>query len=37
MGLPIIGGIWDEAGILDVGHACEQATGWCQRRPAIAG
>jgi Asp-tRNA(Asn)/Glu-tRNA(Gln) amidotransferase A subunit family amidase len=36
MGSPIISGMWDEASMLDVGHACEQATGWRQRRPAIA-
>jgi len=37
MGLPIIGGVWDEAGMLDAGHACEQATDRHLRRPAIAG
>ena len=37
IGLQIIGGMWDEASILDVGHAYEQATDWHLRRPAIAG
>jgi aspartyl-tRNA(Asn)/glutamyl-tRNA(Gln) amidotransferase subunit A len=36
IGLQIIGGMWDEAGILDLGHAYEQATDWHLRRPAIA-
>ena len=32
----IIGRLWDEAGILEIGHAYEQATDWRLKRPAIA-
>ena len=33
IGLQIMGGAFDEATILHVGHAYEQATGWHRRRP----
>jgi len=36
IGLQIIGRLWDEAGILEIGHAYEQATDWHTKRPAIA-
>lgn len=36
IGLQIIGRLWDEAGILEIGHAYEQATDWHLKRPAIA-
>ncbi len=36
IGLQIIGRLWDEAGIMQVGHAYEQATEWHKQRPAIA-
>ena len=36
IGLQIIGRLWDEAGILEIGYAYEQATDWHAKRPAIA-
>ena len=36
IGLQIIGRLWDEAGIMQVGHAYERATEWHKRRPPIA-
>lgn len=36
IGLQIIGGLWDESGILEIGHAYEQATGWHTKRAPIA-
>jgi aspartyl-tRNA(Asn)/glutamyl-tRNA(Gln) amidotransferase subunit A len=36
MGLQIMGGAFDEATVLRVGHAYEQATGWHKRRPRQA-
>jgi len=33
VGLQVIGRAWDEAGILGIGHAFEQATDWRTRRP----
>ena len=36
IGLQIIGRLWDEVGIMQVGHAYEQATAWHKLRPAIA-
>jgi len=35
IGLQIIGGLFDEAGILEIGHAFERATSWHEKRPAI--
>jgi aspartyl-tRNA(Asn)/glutamyl-tRNA(Gln) amidotransferase subunit A len=35
IGLQIIGGLFDEAGILEVGHAFERATTWHEKRPAL--
>jgi aspartyl-tRNA(Asn)/glutamyl-tRNA(Gln) amidotransferase subunit A len=37
VGLQIIGGLWDEAGILEIGHAYEQATDWHTKQAPIAG
>lgn len=36
MGLQIVGRPWDEAMVLRVGHAYEQATEWHKRRPPLA-
>jgi aspartyl-tRNA(Asn)/glutamyl-tRNA(Gln) amidotransferase subunit A len=36
IGLQILGRWWDEATVLRVGHAYEQATPWHHRRPALA-
>lgn len=36
IGLQIIGALFDEAGLLQVGHAYETATDWHRRRPPIA-
>ena len=36
IGLQIIGRLWDETGIMQVGHAYERATDWHKRRPPIA-
>ena len=36
IGLQIIGRLWDETGIMEVGHAYERATEWHKQRPAIA-
>ncbi|MBI4504931.1 MAG: amidase, partial [Chloroflexi bacterium] len=36
IGMQIVGRPWDEATILRVGHAYEQATAWHQRRPSTA-
>ncbi len=36
IGLQIIGGLWDEAGILEIGHAYEQATEWHTKHAPIA-
>ena len=33
-GIQIVGGLWDEATVLRVGYAYEQATDWHTRRPA---
>jgi aspartyl-tRNA(Asn)/glutamyl-tRNA(Gln) amidotransferase subunit A len=35
IGLQIIGRLFDEAGILEIGHAFERATQWHERRPAL--
>src|SRR5690606_11070813 len=35
VGLQIVGRAFDEAGILNIAHAYEQATDWHRRRPAI--
>ena len=35
IGLQIVGKAFDEAGILDIAHAYEQATPWGERRPAF--
>ena len=35
VGLQIIGGLWDEEGILQIGHAYQQATDWHRRRPPV--
>ena len=36
IGLQLIGGGFDEATLLEVGHAYEQATGWHKKRPPTA-
>jgi len=36
IGLQLIGGLFDERGLLEVGHAYQTATDWHRRRPAIA-
>ena len=36
VGLQIIGRLWDESSILEIGHAYEQATDWHTKKPAIA-
>jgi aspartyl-tRNA(Asn)/glutamyl-tRNA(Gln) amidotransferase subunit A len=36
IGLQLIGRAFDEATLLRVGHAYEQATAWRGRRPALA-
>ncbi len=36
VGLQLIGRAWDEAGILAIGHAFEQATDWRTRRPPVS-
>ena len=35
IGLQIVGKLWDEATVLQVGYAYEQATEWHQQRPAV--
>lgn len=35
VGLQIVGKLWDEATVLQVGYAYQQATEWHKRRPAI--
>ena len=36
IGLQLIGGLFDEAALLEVGHSYEQATEWHKKRPPIA-
>ena len=36
IGLQLIGGLFDEATLLEVGHSYEQATEWHKKRPPIA-
>ncbi len=36
IGLQLIGGLFDERGLLEVGHGYQTATDWHRRRPAIA-
>jgi aspartyl-tRNA(Asn)/glutamyl-tRNA(Gln) amidotransferase subunit A len=36
VGLQVVGGAFDEAAVLGVAHAYEQATGWHRRRPGLA-
>jgi aspartyl-tRNA(Asn)/glutamyl-tRNA(Gln) amidotransferase subunit A len=36
IGLQIVGRLWDEATVLHVGYAYEQATDWHKRRPPLA-
>jgi aspartyl-tRNA(Asn)/glutamyl-tRNA(Gln) amidotransferase subunit A len=36
VGLQIVGKAFDEAGVLRVAHAYEQATDWHRRRPPLA-
>lgn len=35
IGLQIIGNLFDEAGVLEIGHAFERATAWHEKRPVI--
>ncbi len=35
IGLQIIGRLFDEAGVLEIGHAFERATSWHQKRPKL--
>jgi aspartyl-tRNA(Asn)/glutamyl-tRNA(Gln) amidotransferase subunit A len=35
VGLQIIGRLFDEAGILEIGHAFERTTPWHKKRPAL--
>jgi aspartyl-tRNA(Asn)/glutamyl-tRNA(Gln) amidotransferase subunit A len=36
IGMQLIGDLFDEAGLLEIGHAYEQATHWHKRRPPLA-
>jgi aspartyl-tRNA(Asn)/glutamyl-tRNA(Gln) amidotransferase subunit A len=36
LGLQILGRRWDEAGLLRIAHAYEQATEWHERKPGLA-
>jgi aspartyl-tRNA(Asn)/glutamyl-tRNA(Gln) amidotransferase subunit A len=35
-GMQIVGRLWNEAAVLQVGYAYEQATSWHQRKPALS-
>jgi len=36
VGIQIVGGLWDEATVLHIGYAYEQATDWHTRRPPVS-